>query len=388
MQQEWIQKYFKGDLIIWMITFLFFCISILAVYSATSSLAYRQMSGNTEYYLFKHMFLLLCSIVAMFLVHNIDYRYLQGLAKIGLWISFPLLIITWQYGIKINEASRWIKIPFLGKTFQPSDIAQIALLIVIAHSVYKYHKYQQNLFQVLTKIFFWITAIVGAIALTNLSCALLLFVSCLIILFIGKIPFKRIFFFSFLCLMVGGVLIQFGQRKKTAFNRIKRFVSQEYTYQSVQSFMALATGGIYGKGMGKSVQRNFLPYPYADFIYAIIIEEYGLLGGFLVLLLYCMLLYRALYIMEKVTCLFGALLVGGIAFFITLQALINMAVTVGLLPVTGLNLPLISMGGTSLLFTAISLGVVLSVSRGYTNQHFSSSSVHYNYRKPSSAAHE
>ncbi len=362
----WIQKYFKGDTAIWMITFLFFCISILVVYSATSSLAYRHMSGNTEYYLFKHMFLLLLGFITMFFIHNVDYRYFKGLAKISLWISLPLLVITWKYGIKINEASRWIQLPIIGKAFQPSDLAQMALLIVIANKVHKYHKYKKNLTNVLVSIFFWMGSICGIIALTNLSCALLLFISCMIILFIGKIPIKQLILYTLIISLLGSIFIQFGQRNQTAVSRIKQFFNKKsYPYQLEQSFIALATGGIYGKGMGKSIQRNFLPYPYSDFIYAIIIEEYGLWGGIVVLLLYCMLLYRSLYIMEKASCMFGTLLVGGIAFFIMLQSVINMGVTVGLFPVTGLNLPLISMGGTSLLFTGIGLGIILSVSRGY-----------------------
>ena len=365
---QWIKNNLKGDPVIWGIALLLSILSILAVYSATSFLAYRQMKGNTEYYLIKHASLMMASLVAMWVVHQIDYRYYAGIARIGLWISVPLLLITWRYGLKLNEASRWLTIPVINKAFQPSDLAQLALIVRVASILARHQQNIQDFKQALVPILVWCGVICGLIALTNLSGALLLFLTCMLLMFFGRIPIKYLAMLSVTGLVAGSLAMGIGQRGATALNRIKSFRQRELPFQIEQAYIAIATGGVYGKGPGKSTQRNFLPHPYSDFIYAILVEEYGLVGGIAVMLLYLVLLYRGFRNVATRNRIYGGLLSAGLSFALVLQATVNMGVAVGLGPVTGLPLPFVSMGGTSLLFTGISLGIILSVSRGEIDQ--------------------
>jgi cell division protein FtsW len=361
---KWIKNNLKGDPIIWGITLLLAILSILVVYSASSSLAYRKMQGNTEYYLLKHTSLMLASLVAMWITHRIDYRYYTGIAKIGLWISVPLLLITWRYGIKVNEASRWLTIPIINRAFQPSDLAQLSLIIRIASILARNQNNIADIQKVLVPILAWCATICGLIAMTNLSGALLLLFTCILLMYFGRIPIKYLAILVLSAVIVTGLALAIGQRGKTALSRIQAFKQQELPFQTEQAYIAIATGGLYGKGPGKSTQRNFLPYSYSDFIYAILVEEYGLVGGIAVMLLYLILLYRGMKTITSQAKLYAGLLSAGLSFVITMQALVNMAIAVGLGPVTGLQLPFISMGGTSLLFTGISLGIILSAGRG------------------------
>jgi len=361
---RWIKNNLKGDPIIWGVTFLLAIVRILVVYSSPSSVAYRKMQGNTEYYLLKHASLMLASLIAMWITHRIDYRYYAGISKIGLWISVPLLLITWRYGVKINEASRWLTIPIINRAFQPSDIAQLSLIIRIASLLAKNQNHIADIHKVLVPILAWCGTICGLIALTNLSGALLLLFTCMLLMYFGRIPIKYLAILGLAAVMVTGLALVVGQRGKTALSRIHAFKQQELPFQTEQAYIAIATGGLYGKGPGKSTQRNFLPYSYADFIYAILVEEYGLVGGIVVMLLYLILLYRGMKIIANKAKLYPSLLSAGLSFLIALQALVNMGIAVGLGPVTGLQLPFISMGGTSLLFTGISLGIILSAGRG------------------------
>ncbi len=362
--KTWIKNNLKGDPVIWAIVFILSILSILVVYSATSSLAYRYTQGNTEYYLVKHFSLILMSLVMLWIAHKIDYRYYTGLAKFGLWVSLPLLLFTWKYGLTINEASRWITIPFINQSFQPSDLARLALIVSLANML---AKHQQNIAQLkvtLVPMLIWCGAICGLIALTNLSTACLLLLTCMLLMYIGRIPIKYLAILTILGLVVGSISIGMGQRKATALSRVKKFIKSDVPFQTEQGYIAIATGGLYGKGLGKSSQRNFLPHPYSDFIYAIIVEEYGLIGGVVILLLYLTLFYRSMQMVAKSSRAFGGLLSIGLSFALVLQAMVNMGVAVGLVPVTGLPLPFVSMGGTSLLFTGIAFGIILSVSRG------------------------
>lgn len=355
---------FKGDPVIWGISFSLAIISILAVYSATSSLAYRQMQGNTEYYLVKHSLLMLVSLGAMWATHQIDYRYYAGLSKLALWVSVPLLLLTWRYGVTLNEASRWLTIPVINKAFQPSDLAQLALIATLANMLAKrqrnIHEFQETIVPMLV----WCGVICGLIALTNLSAALLLFLTCMLLMYIGRVPLQYLLWVGLTGLLAGGIAVSLGQRGGTALSRLKSFTQTELPFQTEQAYIAIATGGVYGKGPGNSQQRNFLPHPYSDFIYAILVEEYGLLGGTAVLLLYLLLLYRGIRNVSPEHRTYGGLLAAGLSFSLVLQAMVNMGVAVGLGPVTGLPLPFVSMGGTSLLFTGIAMGIILSVSRG------------------------
>ncbi|MFZ9046579.1 MAG: FtsW/RodA/SpoVE family cell cycle protein [Cyclobacteriaceae bacterium] len=362
--KDWAQRNLKGDPIIWFIVILLSVFSIMVVYSATGSLAYKMVSGNTEFYLLKHSVLVFLSLFAMWLAHRIDYRYYSRVSKLLLWVSVPLLIIAWKFGVNINEASRWITIPIINQAFQPSDLAKLALLVTLASMLSKRQSNIDDFRQAITPMLIWIGMICGLIAMTNISTGLLLFATCMLVLFIGRVPVKYLAILVFIGSIAGASALMLGQRGETAISRIEDFINGEVPFQAKQAYVAIASGGIVGKGPGQSDQRNYLPHPYSDFIYAIIIEEYGLAGGAFVLFLYLALLYRGMKASMESERAYGGLLSAGLSFALVLQALVNMGVAVGLGPITGLPLPLISMGGTSQLFMGISLGIILSVSRG------------------------
>ncbi|RDC62243.1 FtsW/RodA/SpoVE family cell cycle protein [Adhaeribacter pallidiroseus] len=365
----WLRENLKGDPILWGIVIAFSLISIAVVYSATGTLAYKKMSGNTEYFLFKHTSLIIVGLAFMWFAHKVNYRYYSRLSLLALCLSAPLLLFTFLYGSNINEASRWLTIPLINQTFQPSDLAKLALISHLASMLSKRQHVTTDVKSTLIPIMFWCGSICGLIALTNASTATLLFITCLLLMFIGRVPMKHIA----MVLIIGGVLgitaLALGQRMKTVISRVENFTNADSpVFQLEQSYIAIATGGPFGKGPGNSDQRNFLPHPYSDFIYAIIIEEYGLLGGAIILFLYLAFLYRGLVTVSKSFGAFGGLLSAGLSFSLVLQAMVNMGVAVGLGPVTGLPLPLLSMGGTSLIFTGISIGIILSVSRTEAEQ--------------------
>lgn len=367
-----IKKHLKGDLYIWLIVILLFLISLLVVYSAIGTLAYKTKAGNTEYFLVKQAVLSVLGISIMYLAHTVDYRIYSRVAQI-LWIlCIPLLIFTMLGGgTNLNEANRWITLPIINLTMQPSDLAKIALIMLVARQLAQLQNATEWWGKGMLTIFGAIGIIVALIVKDNLSTALILFATCMLLLFIGRMPFKYILGFSGVALvsLIGlvAILSLTGQNRiGTWKNRIEAFSSSEVkeeSHQSQQANIAIATGGILGKGPGNSTQRNFLPHPYSDFIFAIIIEEYGLIGALIVLALYLFLLYRTTLIVIDSPKAFGALLAIGLAFALVIQAMVNMAVAVGLFPVTGQTLPLISMGGSSTLFTSAAFGIILSVSR-------------------------
>lgn len=360
----WAHDNLKGDPVIWMIVFFLSVISILVVYSATGTLAFKR-DLHVEQYLVNHSALLCMSLFAMWVAHKVDYRYYSRLSRVALLISVPLLLYAYFFGSNINEASRWIEIPLINKTFQPSDLAKLALISNLAAML---SRRQQNIDDVkksLIPILVWMVIICGLIALSNASTAILLFITCMLLMFVGRVPFKYLFILMLVGIMAGSGALLLGQRGNTVVSRVKNYMSPtEVSFQAEQSYIAIATGGITGKGPGNSDQRNFLPHPYSDFIFAIIIEEYGILGGLVVVFLYLVLLYRGMRAVNNSERAFGGLLSAGLSFALVLQAMVNIGVAVGVLPVTGLSLPLVSMGGTSLLFTGLSLGIILSVSRG------------------------
>ncbi|MEL6539646.1 MAG: FtsW/RodA/SpoVE family cell cycle protein, partial [Bacteroidota bacterium] len=360
--RHWLKHNLKGDPVIWGIVFLLSICSILAVYSAASSLAYRQMQGNTEYYLIKHSSLILLSLVAMWMAHQIDYRYYAGLSKLALWASAPLLLLTWCHGLTLNEASRWLNIPIVNKAFQPSDLAQLALIASLANMLAKYQDNIEDIKEALLPMLAWCGVTSGLIALSNFSCALLLLLTCMLLMYIGRVPFRYLGVLALMGLFIGNIAISVGQRGETARKRLQRFTQEELPFQTEQAYIAIASGGLYGKGPGNSHQRNFLPHPYSDFIYAILVEEYGFIGGMVVVALYLALLYRGIRSVAYSNRTYGGLLAAGLSFSLVIQAMVNMGVAVGLGPVTGLPLPFVSMGGTSLLFTGLALGIILSVS--------------------------
>lgn len=364
MVKIWAERHLKGDPIIWFVVLSLSVLSILVVYSTTGTLAYNHMEGNTEHYLIKHSLLVGIGLMAMWLTHKIDYRYFSKMAKVALWISVPLLFITWQFGINVNEASRWIQIPIIGQKFQTSDLAKLALIASLASMLSKRQQNIEDFKQSFFPMLLWCGVICGLIALTNMSTAILLFLTCMLLMFIGRVPVKYLLLLCAMGILAGAIAISIGQRGETVNSRIEDFFNpQEIPFQAKQSYIAIATGGLTGKGPGKSDQRNLLPLSHTDFIFAIIIEEYGMAGGITVVVLYLILLYRGMRTVSKSDRAYGGLLSAGLSFALVLQAMVNMAVTVGLGPITGLPLPLLSMGGTSLLFTGLALGIILSVSK-------------------------
>ncbi len=335
--KEWAYENLKGDSIIWLIVLLLSVFSVLVVYSATGSLAYKYVGGNTEYYLLKHGALVFLSLFAMWGVHKIDYRYYAKISKLSLWVSVFLLVITWLFGANINEASRWLTIPIINQAFQPSDLAKLALIVTLASMLSKRQQNIQDFQRAIIPMLIWIGLICGLIAMTNISSAVLLFSTCMVVLFIGRVPLK----FIAMLLIIGGfagmIAFQFGQRGGTAVSRVEVFFGDEIPYQAQQGYAAIATGGLFGKGPGQSDQRNFLPSAYSDFIYAIIIEEYGFVGGIIVIFLYLGLLYRGMKATAHSETAYGGLLVSGLVFSIIFQAMINIGVTLGLGPITGVT---------------------------------------------------
>ena len=320
----------------------------------------------------KHTLLIALGLLAMWGAHRVDYRYYSKLSRLALWISVPLLIYAFTNGVSINDASRWLRIPVLNATFQPSDLASLALITSLASMLSKRQQNIKDFKESLIPMLIWCGVICGLIALTNLSSAILLFASCMLIMFIGRVPVKYLAMLVFVGILAGVGAISFGQRAETAWNRIESFINgKELPFQAEKARMAVATGGLFGKGPGKSQQRNVLPNPFSDYVYAIIIEEYGIVGGVVVLMLYLILLSRGMKGVDESDRAFGGLLSSGLCFSIVLQAMVNMGVVVGLGPITGLPLPLVSMGGTSLLFTGLSIGIILSVSRGEVDHSWS-----------------
>lgn len=359
-----------GDRMIWLIVVALSVFSILAVYSSTGTLAYKYKSGNTEYYLLKHFSLMAFGFVIMYLAHKANYRIYSRLAQLMILLSIPLLLVTLVFGSDINEAKRWITLPGINLSFQTSDLAKLSLIMFTARYLSKNMDEMSHFKSGYLPIILVITIVCLLIAPADLSTAAVLFATCLLIMFIGRVPIK------FLGLTVGGglaimvvvILLAFSfpdiGRFGTWKNRIEaHFVDGEDSYQAQQSKIAIAEGGFFGKGPGNSNQRNYLPHPYSDFIFAIIFEEYGIAGAAFIVFLYLAFLFRSVKIVVKSPGTFGALLAAGLALSLVIQAFINMGVAVNILPVTGLTLPLISMGGTSLWFTSLAIGIILSVSR-------------------------
>ncbi len=367
--------YFKGDRVIWMIVVLLSLLSLAAVYSTIVTLAYKHHDGDTEYYLFRHLRTILLGLVLMFITHRIKYTYYSRISQLMLFAAVPLLLYTLLSGTNLNDANRWIPIPGTGLTFQPSDFAKLALIMYLARVLTQKQDEINDFKVVLIHIMIPVALICGLILPANFSTAALLFTTCLILMFIGRVKLKYIA--GVLGIGVLGFVLLLGiatvwedalPRVNTWKSRIVNFTSDaeldpDKRLQSDQAKIAIATGGIIGKGAGNSTQRNSLPHPYSDFIYASIIEEYGLIGGAFIALLFLILLFRGVRVSTQSDKTFGSLLAIGLAFSVVFQALIHMAVDVSLFPVTGQTLPFISMGGTSLLFSSIAVGIILSVSR-------------------------
>jgi cell division protein FtsW len=357
----------KGDRWIWLIVILLSVWSLLAVYSATGTLAYKKGVG-TEQFLIKHLVMIVGGIALMYFSHLLDYRYYAGISKVLMVITIPLLLYTLLFGANVNEASRWVTIPIINQTFQTSDLAKLALITFLARTLSRKQENIKDVKKAFIPIMGAVCSVFVLIALANLSTAVMLFGVSILLLIIGRISLKQIAVVTLAGMVLLAAVMLLGPRSDTYWSRIETFMNgdkaaADKSFQADQAKIAIATGGLFGKGPGNSSQRNYLPHPYSDFVYALIIEEYGMVGGVVLVLLYLVFLYRCVLIVTQSPKAFGALLAAGLSFSLTIQAFGNMAIAVGLGPVTGVPLPLVSMGGTSILFTSIAFGIILSVSR-------------------------
>ncbi len=360
----------EGDRVIWLVVALLSLGSLLAIYSSTGTLAYRVRGGDTEYYLFKRFFYLLLGLGTMFFCYKMHYTKYSKMAPLALVIAVFLLMWTLVFGATYNSATRWLEIPIIGVTFQTSDFAKVALIAYIARAISAKQEYIKDFNSAFVPIIAPILIVCGLIAPADLSSACLLMVTCVLMMFIGRVDLKFIGLLILLSLVLFSMLIILGEfapgtvRVETWVNRIKDFFGNADGSEQIQrAKMAIADGGIFGTGPGNSVHRNFLPHAYSDVIYAFIIEEYGLFGGLVMLGLYLTLLFRCVRLVTLSPKAFGAMMALGLGLLIVIQALLNMAVSVHLVPVTGLPLPMMSLGGTSLLFTCMMIGMILSVSK-------------------------
>ena len=365
----------KGDRIIWAIAALLAIFSFLPVYSAASNLAYIGSGSNTFSYFIKHFVHLFLGFSIIYGVHKIPYRYFRGLSMVMIPVVLILLIITMLQGATIGgaNASRWIRVPIVGFTFQPSTLAALVLMVYVARYLSKVKdeiiSFRESVLPLWLPVFIVLALILPA----NFSTAALIFLMVILLTYVGGYPLK------YLSIIIGSGVVVLAlfvltakafpdlmpNRVDTWSSRISSFIDSEVTqedYQIEKAKIAIATGGLQGLGPGKSIQKNFLPQSSSDFIFAIIIEEYGLIGGILLLILYLWLLFRIVIVAQKSDSVFGKLLAIGVGIPVIFQALVNMGVAVQLFPVTGQTLPLISSGGTSIWVTCLAMGIVLSVS--------------------------
>ena len=307
----------------------------------------------------------------MYMAHLVKYTYYSRISQLAIFISVPLLMITLFTGTNVNEASRWLTLPQINLTFQSSDFAKLALILFVARLLAKKQDQIKDFKATFVPLMIPIIIVCGLILRENFSTAAVLFITCMVMMFIGRINMKHIFGLFGIAVVLFGIFIiilmnsSSQGRLGTWKNRIENFRNgdSEENYQVNQAKIAIATGGVMGKLPGNSTQRNFLPHPYSDFIYAIIAEEYGLIGAFVIIMMYLILLFRGVKIVSQAPGTFGAFLTFGCCFSLVFQAFINMAVAVNILPVTGQPLPMVSMGGTSIWFTGIAVGIILSVSK-------------------------
>ncbi len=361
----------RGDRVIWMILAVLSIFSVLAVYSSTGTIAYKLSGGNTTSYLIKHVFIIGFGLFMAYLAYLTPYMRFMKMAP-WLWVlAVLLLMFTLAFGVEINHARRWIQIPFLGFTFQTSDFAKLALILLVAREITRHKDYIKDFSKAFVPIILPIIIICGLIAPSDLSTALVLFATTFLMMFIGRVDVKYLGLLVLLWIVMFSFLIVVWQfapehvRVDTWTTRVSEFLDDraEGTFQNQQAKIAIANGEFIGRGPGNSIQRNYLPTPYADFIYAVFMEEYGLFGGLILLALYVLLFFRATALVTKSEKSFGAMITMGLTMNIVIQALANMAISVHLVPVGGLTLPLVSWGGTSAIFSCIFFGIILSVSR-------------------------
>jgi cell division protein FtsW len=375
----------KGDKVIWAIVVVLTMMSLLVVYSSTGTLAYK-LSKSTESYLFKQFVFIAIGLIIIYFAHKVNYTIYSRVAVFIFLASIPLLLYTLLFGTSLNEANRWIKLPIINLTFQTSDLAKLGLFMYLGRQLSKKQAVIKDFKKGFLPLIIPVAIICILIAPANLSTALLVGATSLLLMFIGRVDLKHIGLVVVAALipvmiLVGVAAAYYDKEEKhskelpaimqkgrigTWVKRVQGFMyagKEETAYQVQQAKIAIAKGSWMGLGPGNSESRNFLPHPYSDFIYAIIIEEYGLMGGVFVLFIYLAFLFRCIRIFKKCPYAFGAFLALGLSFTLVIQAMANMAVNVNLFPVTGVTLPLVSMGGSSFLFTCLAIGIILSVAR-------------------------
>lgn len=365
----------RGDRVIWAIVVLLAIISMVSVFSSASTLAYDERGGEVSFYLIKHGVILGFGMVVIYICHLLAYTKYSRWAPGMLVVAFALLLVTMWLGVDINNAKRWLKIPLVGLTFQSSDFAKLALIIFVARSIGSKQDVIKDFKEAFLPIIAPIIGICMLIAVNDLSSALMLFLICLLMMIVGRVAMQYVIMLVLLGVSVFSLMVMIGAkyphlipRAATWEKRIETYINPEMAssddrYQITKAQIAMSNGGIFGVGPGNSTQRNYVPSPHADFIYSIIVEEYGVLGGIAVIFLYVLLFFRIVRLVTKSSKAFGAMVAFGIGLSLLLQAFFNIAVNLDLVPVTGLTLPLISMGGTSVLFTCIAFGIILSVSK-------------------------
>jgi cell division protein FtsW len=365
----------KGDRTIWMIVILLSLFSMLIVYSSTGKIAYVEREGDTAYFLFSQFAIICVGWFAMYICYKMHYSRFSKIAPYLLAVAIPLLAFTLVFGVNINDAKRWIRL--FGITFQTSDFAKIVLVMYVARAIASKQDRIKEFREAFVPIILPIVIVCGLIAPADLSTAIILFATCFAMMFVGRIEIKYLVAlvmagvtaFAMICLV--GLYTNLVPRVHTWIERVRAFMSNEDEgYQIMQAKIAIARGEFLGIGPGHSLQRNYLPSPYSDYIYSMICEEYGLFGAFLILALYILLLVRVTRLVTNSSKAFGAMLAMGMCLLIVIQAVTNMSVSVNLIPVAGLTLPLISRGGTSFLFMSIAFGMILSVSKQQEKEQF------------------
>lgn len=385
-------KTFQGDRSIWIIVTLLTLFSIMTVYSSTSLLAVKD-NKDIHVYLFKHIALILAAYGFMWFMHQISYQYYSGLYKILLPLGIASLLYASFMGVKVNDAGRWIRIPFINQTFQASDLARLALILFLARHLSK----NQEVISDFKKGFLPAIGVTLGVSflvfIDNISTSIMIMVTALIMMFLGRVRYLHFFgtiFVGLICLALGILFVLKApdefliKRLATAKSRLTSFAEakkshKDVSYQVKQANIAIARGGWIPKGPGNSSQKNFLPNAFSDYVFAIVVEEWSILGGVFLIFLYLALMFRVIVLVMKSPYTFGALLALGLGLSIVIQAFFNIGVTIGVLPATGVTLPLVSMGGSSIIFIAMALGIILSVSRSVQEDELGKSPTKENY---------
>jgi len=364
--QAWFARNLKGDPVLWGVAVFLLGSGVLVVYSASVMESYLEYNGDTEYLLYKQIQAAVLAFIVMYVVHRMPYTKFVVFSRLGVWVSVILLLFTFFKGVSVNDAARWVEIPLIKQRFQPSELAKVALIAHLALVLARRFKTNYSM-ESMAEPIFMIGMVCALIFRSNISTAALLGATCFMMMYVGRVPVRYLVSTLAIFLIVSGflVVLKLGQRGGTAESRIEQFMDKDkVAYQASHSFIAMARGGLFGEGVAKSHQRRLLPHSNSDFVFAIIVEEYGTIGAILVIGAFLLLLYRGMRAIEKPKRPYGGLLSAGLTFSIVFQAFATMAVTVGLLPVTGQTLPFVSKGGTSMLFTGLAMGIILSVSRG------------------------